>query len=196
LPARDRFSADRSASRNAFQVIDRRAQRAAIRLTVYSIYITNSAAVLGSFGVSSDIDAEEDSGEELRTGQPAEEQDLGVAEVERRLAELADDIGELIQRAPVADREALHDYAVSLVREKLPAAVSQPAVRIGGESSAPAAKSAAAGVHLIGYGLLLLPVGFLMMLVFAPLGTILLFAGVAMSIVGLVGGLVGRLRAT
>ena len=145
--------------------------------------------------MSSGIDAEEERGEELRTGQPAEVRDLGVAEVEQRLAELADDIGELIERAPVADREALHDYAVSLVREKLPAAVSQPAVRGGGESPAPA-KSGAAGVHLIGYGLLLLPVGFLMMLVFAPLGTILLFAGVAMSVVGLLGGLLGRLRAT
>ena len=145
--------------------------------------------------MSRGIDVEEESGEGHRAGQAAQAQDLGVAEVEERLAELADDIGELIERAPVADREALHDYAVSLVREKLPAAVSQPAVRVGGESPAPT-MAAAAGVHLIGYGILLLPVGFLMMLVFAPLGTILLFAGVAMSVVGLVGSLIGRLRAT
>lgn len=194
--ATDSLSGVVAVERNALTDMNRGADRAPIRLTVGDIYTTNSAAVAGSFDLSKGIDAEEETGEEPQTGKPVDVLDLGVAEVERRLEDLADEVGELIERAPVAEREALHDYAVSLVREKLPAAINQIPTRSAGEHETPVTESGAAGVHLIGYGLLLLPVGFLMMLVFAPLGTILLFAGVAMSVVGLVGGLLGRLRAT
>ena len=141
-------------------------------------------------------DVEEGNGEEPQLSEPSEAGDLGVDEVERGLAEYADAIGDLIERAPANEREALHDYAVSLVREKLPAAQSVAPARSDADAESAKRAGGTAGVHLIGYGLLLLPVAFLMMLVFAPLGTILLFAGVALSVAGLVGGLLGRLRAT
>jgi hypothetical protein len=109
--------------------------------------------------------------------------------------DLADEMGELIERAPPAEREALHDYAVSLVREKLPAASRESQGRFETNSAPAGDRSESAGVHLIGYGLLLLPVAFLMMLVFAPLGTILLAVGLSLSAIGLAAGLLRRLRA-
>ena len=43
-----------------------------------------------------------------------------VDEIERELANLADEMSGLIESGPVEEREALHDYAVSLVRDHLP----------------------------------------------------------------------------
>jgi hypothetical protein len=132
------------------------------------------------------------------TGQdPTEraEEDLAttVAEIEGRIEDLAEEIGRLIVSGPAADREALHDYAVSLVREKLPVIDPTPAVPdtpTGGVTEGYASNAAA----LLGYGVLLIPVAFLMLLVFAPLGALLLFAGVAMATTGVVAALVGRVR--
>ena len=118
-----------------------------------------------------------------------------VAEIEGRIEDLAEEIGRLIVGGPVADREALHDYAVSLVREKLPVVEPTPAVHdtpIGDVAQEYASNTA----QLLGYGVLLVPVGFLMLLVFAPLGALLLAAGVGMAATGLVLALVGRVRRT
>lgn len=143
---------------------------------------------------------EEGTGEELQIGQPEIDETVDatsdVAAIEQGLVDLAEEMAELIDRAPAAERESLHDYAVSLVREKLPAALIDSQVRLETSATAGAHRSEGAGVHLIGYGLLLLPVAFLMMLVFAPLGTILLAVGLSLSAVGLAAGLLRRLRAT
>lgn len=166
------------------------------------IYITNSAAVAGRPDVSRGTGADEEgTGEELQIGQPTTaDETVGattdVAAVEQGLVDLAEEMAELIERAPAAERESLHDYAVSLVREKLPVAFRESHVRLEMNAAPGGDRSGGAGVHLIGYGLLLLPVAFLMMLVFAPLGTILLAAGLGLSAVGLAAGLLRRLRAT
>jgi len=138
---------------------------------------------------------EEGTGGEPQIGLPTGDAIVEVAEVEQGLVDLADEMGELIERAPAAEREALHDYAVSLVREKLPAASRESRGRSETTSAPGGDRSESAGVHLIGYGLLLLPVAFLMMLVFAPLGTILLAVGLSLSAIGLAAGLLRRLRA-
>jgi len=143
---------------------------------------------------------EEGTGEELQIGQPKVDETvdatMDVAAVEQGLVDLAEEMAELIERAPAAERESLHDYAVSLVREKLPAAFRESQLRLEANAAQAGDRSEGAGVHLIGYGLLLLPVAFLMMLVFAPLGTILLAVGLGLSAVGLAAGLLRRLRAT
>lgn len=116
-----------------------------------------------------------------------------AAEIEGRIEELAEQIGRLIVSSPAAEREALHDYAVSLVREKLP--VIDPAAAdetAGGDVAAGAGASNTAA--LLGYGVLLIPVAFLMLLVFAPLGAVLLAAGVGMATMGVVLALVNRVR--
>jgi hypothetical protein len=122
-----------------------------------------------------------------------EETATSVAEIEGRIEELAEEIGRLIVCGPAADREALHDYAVSLVREKLPAVDPTPLVLdtpIGDVPEESGSNTAA----LLGYGVLLIPVGFLMLLVFAPLGALLLAAGVGMAATAVVWALVSKVR--
>lgn len=128
------------------------------------------------------------------TERAVEETATSVAEIEGRIEELADEIGRLIVGGPAADREALHDYAVSLVREKLPVVDPTPAVpdTPSGDVAEGSASNTAA---LLGYGVLLIPVGFLMLLVFAPLGALLLVAGAGMAVTGVVWALVGKVRA-
>jgi hypothetical protein len=119
----------------------------------------------------------------------------GIAEIERRIEDLAEQIGCLIATGPAADREALHDYAVSLVREKLP--LADPSFAVPGAPRGDAAEEYPSNTaSLLGYGVLLIPVGFLMLLVFAPLGALLLSAGVAMAVTGIVLALVGKVRQT
>ena len=122
-----------------------------------------------------------------------EEPATTVAEIEGRIEDLADEIGRLIVSGPAAEREALHDYAVSLVREKLPVIDPTSAVHDAptGDVTEGSASNTAA---LLGYGVLLIPVAFLMLLVFAPLGALLLVAGVGMALTGIVFALAGRVR--
>jgi uncharacterized small protein (DUF1192 family) len=136
--------------------------------------------------------------EEDVTGQnPTEraEEDVAasVADIEQRIEALAEEIGRLIVSGPTGEREALHDYAVSLVREKLPVVDPTPAVHdtLTGDVTVEAASNTAT---LLGYGVLLIPVGFLMLLVFAPLGALLLVAAVGMAVAGVVLALIGRVR--
>lgn len=125
-----------------------------------------------------------------------EEAATSAAEIEGRIEELAEEIGRLIGSSPAAEREALHDYAVSLVREKLPVFDPTPAAddTPGGDVAGQAGASNTAA--LLGYGVLLIPVAFLMLLVFAPLGAVLLAAGVGMATIGIVLALVDRVRGT
>lgn len=119
---------------------------------------------------------------------------VDLAELESALVRLADEVGTVIERAPFAEREALHDYAVSLVRERLPVADSESAEsarRESGRSSQTARSSGAAS--LVGYGALLAPVGLLLVPVFGLVGMAILLVGVMLASLGLASGLVGRL---
>jgi hypothetical protein len=120
--------------------------------------------------------------------------------IESALASLADEMSVLIEAGPVDDRIALHDYAVSLVRDQLP--VMRPA-EVGGQdgeeqegadSSATRTKtSGTTGASLVGYGALLIPVGGILLLLFAPLGVTLLGVGVFMVLSGAMFGLLSKL---
>lgn len=117
-----------------------------------------------------------------------------VAAIESRLEELADEISRSIEGGPVADREALHDFAVSLVRERLPVTLAEGSLS-GGRAPASLSKesSSSTAASLVGYGVLLIPVGFLLCLVFPPVGIMLLVGGSVLVVCGLVLGLVARL---
>ena len=121
-----------------------------------------------------------------------------VSAIEHELEELADRIASTIDSSPAADRESLHDYAVSLVRERLPVADRAGAIEgAAGEGSSPAGTSSggSGGASALVYGVLLFLVGPFLFLVFPPVGLMLLLSGVLMIGWGLVALLVGRLRA-
>jgi len=117
-----------------------------------------------------------------------------VAGIESRLEELAAEMSQSIEGGPVADREALHDFAVSLVRERLPVAVDGGALS-GAAAHASSSKesSSSTAANLVGYGVLLIPVGFLLCLVFRPVGVMLFFGGTVLVVCGVVSGLAARL---
>ncbi len=104
--------------------------------------------------------------------------------VEQRLEELADEISRVIEACPVREKDALHDYAVSLVRERAPArpkgAESGPLTENPGDHSAGGAARAG-----IGYGLMLIPVGFVISPVIPPIGVLLMIAGAVLMVSGL-----------
>ena len=114
-----------------------------------------------------------------------------MAQVEARLIELADEMSEIIEGSPAAEREALHDYAVSLVRERLPVADGSQANEVAGSGSESHGSGSAS---LFGYGVLLIPVGLVLVPVFGLVGFIVLLAGVMLATLGLVSGLVGRVK--
>jgi len=110
--------------------------------------------------------------------------------LERRLELLADDMSAVVGEAPAEEREALHDYAVSLVRERLPVA----AELMGAASGAVAAGGG--DVQAFGYGLLLLPLGFFLLWIFPFVGVMLCIAGAGMLFWGLIASLFGKLKKT
>lgn len=115
--------------------------------------------------------------------------------IEGALVSLADEMSVLIEAGPVDDRIALHDYAVSLVRDRLP--VMRPA-EVGGQegadsSAARTKTSGTTGASLVGYGALLIPVGGILLLLFAPLGVTLLGVGVFMVLSGAMFGVLSKL---
>lgn len=132
---------------------------------------------------------EEDETGRAPTEMEIEEPQLSVADIERGIEDLADDIERLILGAPSAEREALHDYAVSLVRDKLPAIEPPPAMIA--EHAEPVPTNPA---MLLGYGFLLLPVAFLMLLVFAPLGAVLMATGLVLILAGGFASVLARSR--
>lgn len=116
-------------------------------------------------------------------------------DLERRLEALAEEIGQVIEHSAVEDRESLHDYAVSLVRDQLPV-VEATAPGSGGlapERGGSKGKAGSNAVTLIGFGFLLVPVGAVLLVVFPPVGLVLLVGGALSVIAGLAIGLVGRL---
>lgn len=127
-----------------------------------------------------------------------------VEEIERALAVLADEMSGLIESGPIDEREALHDYAVSLVRDSLPV-VLPAAVRgeeegdwADGSESADsigtrAKTSGSTGASLVGYGVLIVPVGVILLPLFPPLGVTLLGVGVFMVLFGGLFGILGKL---
>ena len=123
--------------------------------------------------------------------------------IESALVSLADEMGELIEAGPVDDRVALHDYAVSLVRDRLP--VMTPA-GVGGQDdeeqegadSADSREtrtktSGTTGASLVGYGVLLLPVGGILLLLFPGMGVVLVGVGVFMMLSGAIFGMLSKL---
>ena len=111
--------------------------------------------------------------------------------IEAELVALADEMSAVIEGGPAAEREALHDYAVSLVRDRLPVAVSDGE---SGAAGAPRDGSRGNGAaNLFGYGILLIPVGLILVPVFGLVGFMLLLVGVVLASIGLVSGLVGRI---
>lgn len=104
----------------------------------------------------------------------------------------------LIESGPRAERETLHAYAVGLLRERDPWAESfgGAAVEDGIELETSEAGSNSSGATLLGYGFLLLPAGGILLLVFPPVGGLLLASGLVMMCGGLVAALLGRLAAT
>lgn len=116
--------------------------------------------------------------------------------VESRLEKLADEMAGLIESSAAQDRESLHDYAVSLVRDRLPVAAAvydtdDPEAADSAEVDASSKRSSNAA-NLLGYGFLLVPVGFLLSIVF-PFGLLLLVGGLFMIGAGFVMAMIGKL---
>ena len=114
---------------------------------------------------------------------PAEGEDFSA---ERRLEELAEEIGRVIVAHPAADREALHDYAVSLVRERLPLAEQAIADRDGRTGEGGGEEPERSGVGALGYGALLFLVGPFLFLIFPPVAVALMAVGALLVSWGLV----------
>jgi hypothetical protein len=130
-----------------------------------------------------------------------------VEEIERSLANLADEMSGLIESGPVEDREALHDYAVSLVRDRLPVVLpagvrgEEEGDRADGSESAGSNETRAktngsTGASLVGYGVLVVPVGVILLPLFPPLGVTLLGVGVFMVLFGGLFGILGKLTSS
>jgi len=122
-----------------------------------------------------------------------EGRDEETAELERRLERLADDMSATIAEAAAEEREALHDYAVSLVRERLPVAAEM----MDGSMVSDLLGTEAAGrsdAQAFGYGLLLLPVGFFLLWIFPFVGVVLCAAGAGLVCWGLMTSLLGKFK--
>jgi hypothetical protein len=124
----------------------------------------------------------------------ATDDSVDLAGLEDELVRLTDAVGAVIERAPFAEREALHDYAVSLVRERLPIADSGSVASMHAGSEGPSrARRSSGAASLVGYGALLAPIGLLLVPVFGLVGMALLVVGVMLVSLGFASGLVGRL---
>ncbi|MFP6626482.1 MAG: hypothetical protein VCA74_05400 [Deltaproteobacteria bacterium] len=114
---------------------------------------------------------------------------------EQRLEALAEDMARVIGASPAADRESLHDYAVSLVRERLPVAAELYDEGVGGEvEGEEKAATSTPGVGALGYGVLMFLIGPFLLMVFPPVGMMILAAGVVLFGWGLVSALFHRIK--
>jgi len=125
--------------------------------------------------------------------QPDQQGTENAAEVEQRLAALADQMARLIENAPRPERAMLHDYAVSLLREtasgtEISDSTDADVVEHGAAASGPRSQ----GATLLGYGFLLLPASAVLLLVFPPVGGMLLLTGLCMMCGGLGTAVIGR----
>jgi hypothetical protein len=116
---------------------------------------------------------------------------------EFQLNELAGKMVEIIATSDPTDRPALHDYALSLLRDAFPIAddIATMEDRVSGRPAlASDGGQASSAVTLVGYGVLFLPVGGLLGIVFPPLGVFLVCIGLVMVLAGLVAAFVTRAR--
>ncbi|MFT4569249.1 MAG: hypothetical protein ACI8TX_002281 [Hyphomicrobiaceae bacterium] len=111
---------------------------------------------------------------------------------EQRLEDLADEIAATIGECPPEEREALHDYAVSLVRERLPVLADDERYS-GAYGTHGSAAGTAEGTRVsAGYGFLLIPVGFVILPVLPPVGVTIMIMGFVLVVVGVVAALFAR----
>ncbi len=140
-------------------------------------------------------DVGQEGGTERPEGDSVQNNDVGTAE--RRLSQLAENMAEIIAQSPSVDRAALHDYALSLVRDFFPVSPSIDGDAEVREDDTDALVGSAThssnAATLLGYGALFVPVGALLGIVFPPLGVSLVFGGVVMILLGVVTAVVTRL---
>ncbi len=115
---------------------------------------------------------------------------------EQRLEALAEEIAVVIGACAAEEREALHDYAVSLVRERLPVAEDNERYSASRAQRASDADGAGGTRVSAGYGLLLLPVGFVILPVLPPVGVTVMLIGIGLVVVGIVTALFARVGGT
>ncbi|MBC8292047.1 MAG: hypothetical protein H8E45_02660 [Proteobacteria bacterium] len=108
-----------------------------------------------------------------------------VAEVETWLEDMADELAEVIGRAEAVEQEGLHDYAVALVRDRLPVAEATAGRASSNKEGEDSLGGRGTGVSSFGLGVLLCIVGPLLIPVFPPIGTIFLFVGMGLLAWGL-----------
>jgi hypothetical protein len=116
---------------------------------------------------------------------------------EFQLNALAGKMVEVIAKSDPTDRPALHDYALSLVRDAFPIAddIAGAEDRASNRHALASAKDRpGSAVTLVGYGMLFLPVGGLLGIVFPPLGVFLVCIGLVMVVAGLIAAFVTRVR--
>ena len=121
--------------------------------------------------------------EEPAGGDAAVRGQVAIETAERRLEALAGEMEQVVASCPSSEREALHDFAVSLVRDQIPVAdalyADHPDIELeGDDASSP--KRTGSAASLIGFGVLLLLVGFPLVIVFPFVGLLLVVAGAGM----------------
>ena len=115
-----------------------------------------------------------------------------AADVEARLEELAEEMSRVVGSSSPEERDALHDYAVSLVRDQLP--VADDDERFATPVSERGGPTRAGGSVYVGYGFLLLLVGLPMLPVFGPIGAFLVVVAVMMMAAGAASAFFERVR--
>ena len=118
-----------------------------------------------------------------------------AADIELRLATLADEMSCLIETGPRGERDTLRAYAVSLLRDRGCSDEwdNDPGVTPDvGEQDVEATRSSSHAATLVSYGFLLLPASAVLFLVFPPVGGMLFVAGGAMMCVGFMAALIQR----
>ncbi|MFQ5477373.1 MAG: hypothetical protein ACE5E4_02020 [Candidatus Binatia bacterium] len=121
--------------------------------------------------------------------------DSATTEAEFALEALADDMVAVIDDCSAEEREALHDYAVSLVRERLPVRATQEEARRSALDR-PLDGVGSNGASAFGYGVLLLLAGPVLLPVFPPVGVLLASVGLVALAWGLLAMVVRRIWAS
>ena len=116
-------------------------------------------------------------------------------DIEAQIEKLAEEIGRLIDGGPHEEQESLRAYAVSLLRERVPShePVEDEAIDADPEHVPAEAGAGSNSATLIGYGFLLLPAGGVLLLVFPPVGGMLLVTGVVLMACGLGWAMISKL---
>lgn len=121
-----------------------------------------------------------------------------IADIERRLVLLVDEVGRLIDGSPRSEREVLRGYAVGLLRDRhLDVSEEAPDPTSAGlsDTTGPVARTSQSAT-LIGYGILLFPASAVLLLVFPPVGVVLFATGLALFVLGTAAAILGKLNTT